>query len=354
MKTTEQHDRPTRQTVCPVVGIGASAGGLDAFRRLLSRLEASLGMAYVFVQHLDPTHQSLLPGLLSQMTVMPVQEVQEGMVVQPDTVYVVPAGAEISLLSGVFSLRFFARQEGQRAAIDHFFTSLAEANQIPTIGVVLSGTASDGVVGLQSIKAKGGIAFAQDEHSASFPQMPHNAIAAGCVDAVLSPEAIAEALGRLSRNQYLTQAPALQPEAELPEAELPGAELPEAELPEAEPSLTRLLLLLRTAYGVDFLSYKPNTLLRRTQHRMAVLSASTLSEYATYVGTHPVELETLFQQVLIPTTSFFRDPEVYATLTQSVFPELLERPGFCARRDLLCESGEIHLSRAAGSLLGAG
>jgi two-component system CheB/CheR fusion protein len=206
----------------PIVGVGASAGGLDAFRRLLSCLDANLGMAYVFIQHLDPTHPSLMPSLLSRMTVLPIREVQDGMRLQPDTIYIAPRGVEVELVESRFSTRplsLSAPKAGLRTAIDHFFTSLAETHESGVIGILLSGTGSDGVAGLRAIKAKGGITFAQDEFSATFPQMPHNAEASGCVDSVLPPEAIAETLGKLSGNSRFMHAL-----AETPGTETPGAE----------------------------------------------------------------------------------------------------------------------------------
>ena len=164
------------QSVVPVVGIGASAGGLDAFTELFRALPATTGMAYVVIQHLEPTHASLLPSLLAHSTSLPVHEGQDGMALEPDHIYVIPSQADMTLEYDI--LRLFPRHQerGQHFAIDTFFFSLAHERGPQAIGVVLSGTASDGTMGLQEIKAKGGITFAQDEHSASFPQMSQNEI----------------------------------------------------------------------------------------------------------------------------------------------------------------------------------
>lgn len=309
------------RTVCPVVGIGASAGGLEAFTRLLEHLPATTGMAYVFVQHLDPTHPSLLPGLLARVTTMPVREVVDGMSVEANQVYVLPPNANLTLAQGIFTLGPLLSLSGQRLSIDHFFRSLARECRSQAIGVLLSGTASDGTGGLQAIKAEGGMTFAQDAHSAAFSQMPQSAIATDAVDRILPPEKIAGELIRLSHQSSLweTHPLELQPPLELPTDE--------------EQSFTNVLHMLRSRTGVDFLSYKPATLKRRILHRMATLQIADLTEYASYLQTYPAESEALERDVLIPVTRFFRDEEVFTALTRHAFPTLVQHlvPGATLR-----------------------
>ncbi|HET8845572.1 MAG TPA: chemotaxis protein CheB, partial [Ktedonobacteraceae bacterium] len=206
-------ERASAQGACRVVGIGASAGGLEAFTRLLEGLPTTTGMAYVFVQHLDPTHPSLLPDLLARVTAMPVREIVDGMPVEPNHVYVLPPNAILTLEQGTFMLSPLLPLGGSRLAIDSFLRSLAREQGPQAIGVLLSGTASDGTQGLQAIKVEGGLTFAQDAHSAAFPHMPQSAIATGAVDYILPPEEIARELTRLSQQLSLQEAhlPALHP-----------------------------------------------------------------------------------------------------------------------------------------------
>ena len=325
---------PSGSPAFPIVGIGSSAGGLEAFTRLLGQLPVTTGMAYVVVQHLDPSQPSLLPGLLARVTQMPVREVQDGMTVEQDHIYVIPAHADTTLEQGAFTLVPRLQMSGPRLTINRLFESLAHERKQQAIGVLLSGTGSDGTMGLQVIKAEGGITFVQDEHSATFPQMPHHAIAAGCADRILSPEDIAHALARLSSHPYVAQQ---QPPA--------TPSMPTEE----EQSFSRILLLLRNQTGVDFPSYKPATLKRRISHRMAVLHLERMTEYATYLGEHSPEVEALYQDVLIPVTSFFRDPAAFAALTRLVFPEIVQHlaPGESIRIWVPgCSSGEEAYSLA--------
>ena len=191
---------PPESSLFPIVGIGASAGGLEALRQLLPNLPRDTGLAFVVVQHLRPHHQSMLPELLSRATTIPVLEAKEGMRVEPDHVYVTPPNAEITIRNGVLSLRARHDTPPFHLPIDGFFTSLAEDRKDKALGVVLSGTASDGTLGLKAIKAQGGITFAQEEQSAKFGGMPHSAIYAGHVDFVLPPEGIARELGRIGQH----------------------------------------------------------------------------------------------------------------------------------------------------------
>ena len=189
-----------------VVGVGASAGGLEAFKQFLKRLPVDTGMAFVLVTHLDPKHESILPELLARATQLPVSEVEDGTPVAPDHVYVMPRSASMAIEGGALRLR--PREEGRvpRHPIDAFLQTLAEDQGARAIGVILSGTATDGTLGLEAVKAEGGITFAQEPKSARYDSMPRSAVAAGCVDFVLTPEEIAEELARISRHPYVVPA----------------------------------------------------------------------------------------------------------------------------------------------------
>src|SRR5579859_3533646 len=297
----------------PIVGIGASAGGMEAFKELLSHLPAITGMAYVFVQHLAPTHESLLPELLARATKMPVSLIQEQMRVEPDHVYVIPPNVTMTLDSGVFCLSRRIQSEKPHLSIDAFFYSLAEQQQSQAIGVLLSGTGSDGTLGLEAIKEAGGMTFAQDEAQARYPQMPQSAIAAGGVDVTLPLEGIASELVRISRHPYLHTTD--------------GKGLQEGSVDESldMQALPHLFSFLQNKKGVDFSAYKPSMLTRRIQRRMTLQQMEPLSAYAASLPDRPTEVEALYQDLLIHVTSFFRDPLLFQTLTQRVFPHMVER-----------------------------
>ena len=285
----------------PVVGIGASAGGLEAFRQILSALPTDTGLAFVLVQHLEPKHDSVLTTLLSRATKMPVSEVREGTRVQPDHVYVIPANADMSMVDGLLHLVGRKAPAGRHLPIDYFFHSLAEARGPGATGVVLSGTASDGTAGIQAIKAAGGVTFAQEPESAKFDGMPRSAIASGCVDFVLPPERIAQELARLAEHPFTGSLNATRA------------------LPEQEQEWARLFQLVRTAFGVDFSLYKQSTIKRRVARRMTAHKVDRLSAYLKIVERGREELEALFAELLILVTGFFRDPEVFAALRKKVF-----------------------------------
>jgi two-component system CheB/CheR fusion protein len=311
METREEHVHQPVVDTCPVVGVGASAGGLEAIKALLSHLPGKTGMAYVVVQHLDPNHASLLPELLARVTPLPIKEVEEGMVVEPDCVYICPPNAELTLTSHVFQLISFSpsrQKSGRPGVIDRFLTSLASIQGRHAVGVLLSGTGSDGTVGLHTIRAAGGITFAQYPAEAAFPQMPQSAIEAGNVDHVLSCEEIARALVQVGRHSPLSH---VQPMA------------PALEERTSESDFTNILHLLSKQSGVDFRSYKPATLKRRIESRMALLHLTPLSAYNAYLREHPDEVAELAQSILIAVTDFFRDPEVFEALTRLVWPILV-------------------------------
>jgi len=285
----------------PVVGIGASAGGLDAFTQFLEGVEADTGMAFVLIQHLAPNHPSSLVEILSRATRLPVTEGQNERPVLPNHIYVIPPGRDMIIVSG--KLQLSPREvHGQHRPIDLFLHSLAEDRKHLAIAVVLSGTGTDGTIGLQAIKAEGGITFAQDV-SAQHQSMPRSAIASGCVDFVLSPIEIGHEITRIARSRLV----ALSPSSE-----------------EAINNLSDVVKILHAATGIDFSNYKPTTLRRRIARRMVLRKTERFADYANYLRRHPHEVEDLYQDILIHVTRFFRDPESYEVLKTEVFPELVK------------------------------
>ncbi len=205
----QQREEPqrSRRALFSIVGVGASAGGLEAFTQLLKALPSRTGMAYVLVQHLDPTHESALTEILAKTTEMPVSQVTDATPVEPNHVYVIPPNVDMIISQGILRLTARTETRGRHMPIDRFLRSLAEDQRSNAIGVILSGTASDGTLGLAAIKAEGGITFAQDEKSAKYDGMPQSALAAGCVDLVLPPDGIAEELARICEHPYVAHSP---------------------------------------------------------------------------------------------------------------------------------------------------
>lgn len=317
----------------PIVGIGASAGGLEAFTQLLGALPVDTGLAFVLVQHLAPQHESMLATLLSHATTMPVHEAGDGLRIAPNHIYVIPPNTNLAVLRGRISLRPRTEVRGQHLPVDFFFRSLAADRKGRAIGVILSGTASDGTEGLRAIKAEGGLTFAQDEKSAKYDGMPHSAIAAGVVDTVLPPEGIARALARLGRN---------------PDRTLPAAKADDP-LPESDGEMSEIFILLRSATGVDFSVYKPPTLKRRIARRLALHKLETLAHYVRFLRETPQEVEALHEDLLINVTSFFREPKAFEVLARKIFPRLLkDRPAQTPIRVWVpgCSTGEEAYSLA--------
>jgi two-component system, chemotaxis family, CheB/CheR fusion protein len=291
---------PPQDTPFPVAGVGASAGGLEAFTALLRAMPADTGTAFVLVQHMDPTHESILPQLLAKATTMPVHQVADGMVPQPDHVYVAPANRRLTISHGVLKLTSRPEGSGRSLPIDAFFCALAEDLKNRAIGIVLSGLASDGTQGLEAIKAEGGITFAQDEKSARYSGMPASAVAAGCVDFVMSPPEIAAELVRMSRQAYIRI------------FQEPGE--PSNEPGHGNDAIRRICATLRAATGVDFDSYKKATIQRRVARRMVLKKVEGLDSYAQLLQRDRGELDALYEDIFIHVTSFFRDPEAIQAL----------------------------------------
>jgi two-component system CheB/CheR fusion protein len=329
LETTPRPAEPSIQgEPFPIVGIGASAGGFEAFRELLKALPSDTGLALVLVQHLDPGHESLLAKLLSNATAMPVSEVEEGMAVEPNHVYVIPPNKKMGIRNGKLHLVARGEPTAKHLPIDYFLTSLAEDRGNRAVGVILSGTASDGTLGLQAIKTEGGVTFAQDTKSAKYDGMPRSAIAAGCVDLILPPEAIARELARIGRHPYLrvpTPSPAADPAVE------------------SDDDLRKVFLVLQKATGANFTHYKYSTIKRRIARRMLLHKLENLHQYLQFLHENPAEPVALCEDILIHVTGFFREPEVFQALAQLVFPKIFDckSPGESVRVWIPgCSTGE--------------
>ncbi len=305
VRRPEPEGGDVKKALFPVVGFGASAGGLEAFTELLQHVPAEPGFALVLVQHLDPKHSSILTELLSRATHMPVAQVRDGMPVEQNRVYVIPPNTNLSIRGGF--LRLEPRPPmGQHMPIDHFFRSLAQERGNRAIGVILSGTASDGTLGVKAIKAEGGITFAQNPNSARYDGMPRSAISTGCVDAVLSPEEIARELVALTQHPYVNG----------------GAEPAPEPTDDEATAFHEIFSMLRSATGVDFGQYKPGTIQRRTLRRMALHKLEKVRQYVNLIRENRSEVQQLFQDILINVTSFFREPETFTAIKARLLPSI--------------------------------
>ena len=300
----------------PVVGVGASAGGLEAFTQLLAALPDNTGMAFVLVQHLDPKHESNLCDILARVARIPVLEASQNLAVWPNHIYVIPPNTTLTIVHG--NLQLTARGEARRLhlPIDHFLRSLAAERRTGAIGVILSGTGTDGTLGIEEIKAAGGITFAQDEQSAKYSTMPQSAVRSGCVDLVLSPEEIGRELARIGQHPYVIpsetedNAPLSAPEEHKPASD--------------DDDFKEILALLHSNFGVDFGGYRDATLKRRIRRRMVLHTHNGLADYVQQLKQNRTELDALYQDVLINVTSFFREPESFEALKGKVFPQIIE------------------------------
>ena len=315
----------------PIIGIGCSAGGLEALEKFLRNVPAGSGMAFVIVQHLDPLHLSALPGLLQRFTPMRVVEVEDGMAVAPDCVYVIPPSKDMSLLHGRLRLLEPFAPRGLRLPIDFFLRSLAEDRQERAVGVILSGMGSDGVFGLRAIKEKVGLTLVQEPASAQAESMPRCAIEAGVVDIDAPAEVLPQRIA-----QYLRHPASMAPRATVVEGETLSA-------------LDHVVILLRERSGNDFSLYKTNTLYRRIERRMAVHQLATMKDYVRFLRANPQEIDLLFKELLIGVTSFFRDAGVWEALRNEALPALLaQNPEGRALRAWVaaCSTGEEAYSLA--------
>src|SRR6266571_2488172 len=301
---------PPSKHAFPIVGIGASAGGLEAFSELLSNLPVEPTMAFVLIQHLDPKHPRILSDILSRTTRMSVVEAKHGMRVEPGHVYVMPPNARMTIAGEVLHLGPRSDDRGPQLPIDHFLRSLAEDLGSRAIGVILSGSASDGALGLKAIKAEGGITFAEAPQSAKFDGMPRSAMASGAVDFVLPPKAIAQELIRIGGHPYLDETSAASPSE-------PLAGGPDA--------LAQIFRMLREKSGLDFTLYRQTTIRRRIARRMLIHGVGTLDAYRRYLEEHPSQVQALSHDLLVNVTRFFRDADAFRILQRSVFPSIIKQ-----------------------------
>ena len=293
------------ENLFPVVGVGASAGGLEAFKELIKAIPADSGMAYIFIQHLAPQYESLLTEILQKFTRIPVVEISNNLKVLPNHVYIIPANKLVTANDGVLQLEPRIQEE-KLNVIDVFFSSLSEVHHDHAIGVILSGTGSDGTVGLKTIKDLGGITIVQDKDSATYYGMPQSAIDAEVVDSILAPGEIPSYLDQLVKTSKIIP------------GDINAADSKEEEI------FQQILHLLRTRRGVDFTYYKQTTIRRRILRRKGLNNIATLKEYQLFLIENNAEQEALFKDILIPVTSFFRDPKTFDVLCEKVFPVLFK------------------------------
>jgi chemotaxis methyl-accepting protein methylase/archaellum component FlaC len=327
---TEETPAPKPSVAFPIVGIGASAGGLEALEQFMKNVPVKCGMAFVIVQHLDPTRKGLMAELLQRCTPMKVTQVKDRTFVRQDCVYVIPPNKDMSILHGALHLFDPESARGLRLPIDYFLRSLAQDQQQLSIGVILSGMGSDGTLGLRDIKEKAGLALAQEPTSAKFDSMPRSVIDAGLADIVAPAE---ELPGKIM--DFLKRKPLAEQNDPAIEEKMRGG-------------LEKILILLRSHSGHDFSFYKSNTLYRRIERRMGIHRIDKIASYIRYLQENPQELDLLFKEMLIGVTSFFRDPSVWKLLQDETLPTILAaHPGGTLRAWVAgCSTGEEAYSLA--------
>lgn len=293
------------EPACAIAGIGASAGGLEALSQFLEHTPTDTGMAFVVVQHLDPTHKGMLPDLLQRATKMKVVQVTDRIRVRADRVYVIPPNRDLSLLHGTLHLLAPVAPRGLRLPIDSFFRSLAEDRRERSIGIVLSGMGSDGTLGIKAIKEQGGLVVVQDPVTAKFDAMPRSAMDTGIADIVGAAEALPAKLIAYRRS-------------------IPGGVKKEKPVEvKTQGALEKIVILLRAHTGNDFTLYRQSTLHRRVERRMGIHELTRIVDYVRYLQENPQELDILFKELLIGVTHFFRDTPAWKELTKKTLPALL-------------------------------
>lgn len=300
-----QNNVPIRSAIFPIIGIGASAGGLAAFEAFFSGIPSDRNpdMAFVLVQHLAPEHTSILTEIIRKYTKMEVFEVSDGIRIQRNCVYVIPPAFNMAFLNGSLQLFELATVHGLHLPIDFFFRSLAQDLHEHSVGIILSGTGSDGTQGMQAIKDAGGMVIVQTPETTEYDGMPRSAIATGLVDYILPPEAMVQQLITLSTNSDNSK---------------------NSLIPVSKNMMDKIFILLRTKRGHDFSQYKPNTIYRRMERRMGLLKIEVISDYVKLLQENPDELDALFYDLLIGVTNFFRDPEAFSVLESVIIPKLFD------------------------------
>ncbi|RJQ43349.1 MAG: PAS domain-containing protein [Nitrospiraceae bacterium] len=288
-----------------IAGIGASAGGLEAFQDFFTHMPPDSGMAFVLVPHLDPTHKSIIGEILKKYTEMKIIQAEDGLKVRPNCIYLIPPDKNIAILHGTLQLIEPAERRGLRHPIDYFFRTLAEDQGEKAVAIILSGTGTEGTLGIKAVKGEGGLVIVQDPKTAKYDGMPRSAITTDMVDYILPPANMPEMLMKfLSR-----------PHAKLPERPTSA----ESRLPD---SLQKIFILVRNQTGHDFTYYKQNTIVRRIEKRMTIHQIDTIADYVTYLRDNPSEINILFKELLIRVTKFFRDPDAFEFLKKKVLPDI--------------------------------
>jgi two-component system CheB/CheR fusion protein len=303
-KLSESPPPAPKTNLFPIAGIGASAGGLEALEQFLANVPENSGMAYVVIQHLDPTQKGMLPELLQRVSKVKVFQVKDGMVVKPNCVYVIPPNKSMSIFKGILYLFAPIEARGLRLPVDFFMRSLADDRQDLSIGIILSGMGSDGSIGLRAIKEKNGIVLVQEPETAKFDSMPRNAIDSVLVDIVAPANELPQKLLELLKHLPLVK---INPEVEVKD----------------KSALEKIIILLRTFTGNDFSLYKKSTLYRRIERRMGAHKIDRISSYVSLLQENPKEVDVLFKELLIGVTNFFRDTKVWEKFGRSVLPEMI-------------------------------
>ncbi|MCE8429239.1 MAG: chemotaxis protein CheR, partial [Candidatus Methanoperedens sp.] len=296
---------PATDSVFPVVGIGASAGGLDAIEKFFSNMPSDSGMAFVIIMHFDPTSKSVMAEILQRYTKMEVYQAEDGVKISPNSVYIIPPNKDLALLQGTIQLPEPTVSRGIRHPIDFFFRSLSEDCKERAICIILSGTGTEGTLGLKAIKGEGGMVMVQDVTSATYDGMPASAIATGFADYILPPEKMPDQLLNFIKQPYIKG-------------------MREAGLIKQTAPMQNIFVLIRDRTGHDFSLYKESTINRRIERRMNIHQIDKPQDYIRYLLENPSEIDALFKELLIGVTSFFRDPQAYEILIKKIIPDILE------------------------------
>ncbi len=341
----------------PVIGIGASAGGLQALLALFEHMPSDCGMAFVVIMHLSPKHESNVDKIIQNVTKMPVLQVTQPVAIERNRIYVIPPALDLSMNDGYLRLQPPERERGPQVAIDLFFRALADVHHSHAVGIVLSGSGSDGSVGLSRIKEQGGVTLAQAPEDAEYDSMPRSAIETGMVDIVLPVAEMPQRLIELSRNLQilLARQDPLPPLGDIEQAEADASEMEvaraHAQSKPNELALREILAALRARTGHDFRHYKQATVLRRIERRMQVNALRDMPSYAKHMQSHPEETPALLADMLIGVTNFFRDREAFEALERDIIPSLFERKANAEDKALrvwsaACSTGEEAYSLA--------
>ena len=330
--TQSEPDKPLA-----IVGIGASAGGLEALELFFNHTPAETGMAFVIIQHQDPNQTSLLSEIMQKYTEMPVATIDDGEIARPNSVYIKPSNYDLSILQGKFAL--LKPEAKGKMPIDKFFRHLAEDQDGKAVGVILSGMGSDGTLGLRALKEHAGLAMVQEPSSAKFEAMPQNAIATGLVDFVAIPEDLPQIL-----SSYVNaSSKIMQDQANILQSQISKQKEIIPKYPAIEGALARIFVAIRSRTGQDFSQYKRSTIVRRIERRMGLHQITRMDDYARFIQENPPEIEILAKEMLIGVTQFFRDPEAWNRFRKDELPGMIQsKPDYSMIRVWVvgCSTGE--------------